>query len=107
MIQSVFEAAFLLLVTAYLGYRIGQLVEQRKNRKVLADYRQQAQKIKELSFDLNYCTQTRRYAQHQLRMLQSRMTKPAESPPVTIDAGGKMIVNTTKTASQRRKNYEV
>lgn len=107
MIQSVFEAVFILSVTAYLGYRIGQFIEQRRHRKIFADYKQQAQKIKELSFDLDYCTRTRRQAQHQLRMLQSRLKKPAEAPPVTIDAGGKIIADTTEAEPQTRKDYEV
>ena len=107
MIQAVFEALILLSVTAYLGYRIGQFVEQRKNRKFLAAHEQQIQKLKELSFDLDYCNRTRRQVQQQMRSLQSRLTQPTDAPQVSINAGGKMDVPATTPQPPAGKKYEV
>ncbi len=107
MIQAVFEAVFLLSVTAYLAYRIGQLVEQRKNRKFLAAHEQQNQKLKELSFDLDYCNRTRRQVQQQLRAFQSRLAEPADTPQVSINLGGKMIVPAKSSQPRDGKKYEV
>lgn len=91
MIQAVVEVVFMLSVAAFLGYKMGTLIEQRKRRKLQTAFNRQTQKLEELAFDLNYCTQTRRRIQSQLRELQKRLEVPSEVPHTIIDTHGKII----------------
>lgn len=91
MIQAVVEVVFMLSVAAFFGYKIGSLIEQRKSRKLQTAFNRQTQKLEELAFDLNYCTQTRRRIQSQLRDLQRRLEIPSEAPYAVVDTHGKII----------------
>lgn len=92
MIQAVVEVVLMLSVATFLGYKIGTLMEQRKSRKLQTAFNRQAQELAELTFDLNYCTQTRRRIQSQLSALQKRLEIPSEVSHAVVNAHGKVVI---------------
>ncbi len=88
--QAILEIMLMLLVAAFLGYKIGSLLAQRKFRKTEAKLVQKDREIQELQFDLNQCVQIRRRTQSSLNQLRKQLNVPAEAPRRVVNEQGKV-----------------
>lgn len=90
-VQTVLEIVFMLLVAAFIGYKIGSLVEQGKTRKVRNLLKKKEQKLEELDFDLHQCVRVRRRLQSQLYNLQKELEAKTEVPAAMVNSKGAII----------------
>ncbi len=85
--QAIIEIMLMLLVAAFLGYKIGSLVTSRKFRHTQSALAQKDREIQELQFDLNHCVQIRRRTQTSLNQLRKQLVAPEAPRTVVTDQG--------------------